>query len=349
MKKSKNYKEIKCTIIVPIKNNPTRTKHFLEESIYENFEYIFADGSINSENENLFKDEKRKNIKYFRAEPDHSREIFFKKMVAACALVKTKYAICIDQGDIPIVTGIEKCCTALDQNSQFNSASGNVFFARVFCNLMTSPYMMENTSTLAQVSLLQALKNVEKKYTYIWYSVFEIKFLQDMWKDILKHNLTHPYLEYFPTLYSIHRGKHYFEESPMLIRKIYGPRNWTLHSDDLVIESFDSNSVDKCTWNFASLCSNLFDIDKKYVFNAYYSNARNVLLPAEFVSNYTLKSLKLDKISKYLFRYCYPQRVLRVLAHYSKLVLPPSANARPLSVFSWRKISHQIDKLNNCK
>jgi glycosyltransferase domain-containing protein len=347
MRISRNQKEMKCTIIVPIKNNPSRTKHFLEESIYENFEYIFADGSTNSENENLFKNEKRKNIKYFRTEPDHSREIFFKKMITASAMVKTSYVICVDQGDIPIVAGIEKCCIALDQNRQFNSASGNVFFARVFGTFMTSPYLMENTSTLSNVSLLHALENIEKKYTYIWYSVFETSFFQDMWREILKYNFTHPYLEYFPTLYTLYRGKHYYEESPMLIRKVYGPKNWTLHSDDLVIESFDSNSVDQESWNFASICSKLFEIEKKYIFKAYYSNARNVLLPAQFVSSYNLRLLKLDKIAKYLFRYFYPQRFLRVLAHYSKLFLPASANARSLSVLSWRKISYQIEKLNN--
>jgi len=163
----------KCTIIVPLKNNSKRTLQFLRESIHDNFEYIFADGSTNDENEELFKHVTKSNIRYFRSAPDTSRKNFYKKMVTAASMVLTPYVISIDQGDIPLVNGISRCCQELEKSKLHKVASGNVFFARVFGPLMTKPYQMENTKDVSDVSLLAALKKLEENYSYIWYSVFD--------------------------------------------------------------------------------------------------------------------------------------------------------------------------------
>lgn len=336
----------KCTIIVPLKNNPRRTKQFLRESIHDNFEYIFADGSTDAENEVLFKHITRPNIRYFRSSPDISRENFYKKMVLAVSMVSTPYVISVDQGDIPLVNGILRCCQELEKSKDHKAASGNVFFARVFGTLMTKPYQMENTDNISEVSLLTALKNLENTYTYIWYSVFEKSIYQGLWNEILNQDFTHPYLEYFPTLYTLNHSPHLHLEIPMLIRKIYGPRNWTKHSDDLMPGDLSTLSVDQRTKDFASKTAAQFGVEEKLIFKAYFMNAREVQLPYKFVNNYGLKILKINKIAPIVFNYFYPQRILRVFAHYSKLILPPNTFGQYNSFLTWRKTSFQVKKLN---
>ena len=336
----------KCTIIVPLKNNSRRTIQFLRESIHDDFEYIFADGSTNAENEVLFKHITRPNIRYFRSSPDISRENFYKKMVLAASMVSTPYVISIDQGDIPLVNGISRCCQELEKSRHHKAASGNVFFARVFGPLMTKPYQMENTENISEVSLLTALKNLEETYTYIWYSVFDKSIYQGLWNEILSQDFTHPYLEYFPTLYTLNHSPHLYVETQMLIRKIYGPKNWTKHSDDLMSADLSTTSVDQRTKDFASKTAAQFGLEEKHIFMAYFMNAREVLLPFKFVNNYGLKTLKIDKIASIVFKYFYPQRILRVLAHHSKLILPPNPYGQYFSFLTWRKTSFQVKRLN---
>ena len=45
-----------CTVIVPLKDNHHRTLNLLKYSIFDDFDYIFADGSFGDENEKLFED-----------------------------------------------------------------------------------------------------------------------------------------------------------------------------------------------------------------------------------------------------------------------------------------------------
>lgn len=68
-----------CTVIVPSKDNHHRTINLLKYSIFDDFEYIFADGSFGVENESLFKDISASNIRYLRFHPDESIDNFYKK------------------------------------------------------------------------------------------------------------------------------------------------------------------------------------------------------------------------------------------------------------------------------
>ena len=69
-----------CTVIVPLKDNHHRTTNLLRYSIFDDFEYIFADGSLGDENQEIFDSINKSNIRYFRFDYDSSIEKFYKKM-----------------------------------------------------------------------------------------------------------------------------------------------------------------------------------------------------------------------------------------------------------------------------
>jgi hypothetical protein len=82
-----------CTVLVPLKDNHHRTVNLLKYSIFDDFEYIFADGSLGVENEKLFEDVTASNIRYIRFAPDDSIDNFYKKMSESSQLVETDYVV----------------------------------------------------------------------------------------------------------------------------------------------------------------------------------------------------------------------------------------------------------------
>ena len=78
-----------CTVIVPLKDNHHRTVNLLRYSIFDDFEYIFADGSFGFENEKLFENIKASNIRYIRFPHDDSIDNYYKKMSDSSQLVET--------------------------------------------------------------------------------------------------------------------------------------------------------------------------------------------------------------------------------------------------------------------
>ena len=334
-----------CTVIVPLKDNHHRTINLLRYSIFDDFEYIFADGSFGFENEKLFEDIKAPNIRYIRFPYDDSLDNYYKKMFHSSQLVETDYVVNVDQGDFLLRDGVLQACNLMQSNSQLSSAAGPSFFARYTHGLMTRPYLSNQTSAISNKNLEKALKAIENEYTYIWYVVHRTEVFSEIWADILKYKLPHPFMEYYPTIKSLSKGNHGWITSPLMIRTVYGPSSWTKHSSDFMA-NVQGRTADELLLNFARICQEETSINENNFYKSFLENYSKIVFPSENSSNYGLEKIGLKKLVSISTKIGLSRHTLRIIAHFSKLVFPASSSDRFLSLLTWRKVNSQISRLS---
>ena len=335
----------KCTVIVPLKDNHHRTINLLKYSIFDDFEYIFADGSFGSENEKLFENIKASNIRYIRFPYDDSIDNFYKKMLDSSKLVETDYVVNVDQGDFLLRDGVLEACNLMQSKSELSSAAGPSFFARYTHGLMTRPYLSNQTSEISNINLDKALEAIENEYTYIWYVVHRTEVFSAIWADILKYRFPHPFMEYYPTIKSLSKGKHGWIKSPLMIRTVYGPKSWTKHSLDFMA-NVKGRTADELLLNFARICQDETAINKDYVYKSLLENYNKIVFPSKNSSNYGLEKIGLKKLVSISTKIGLSRHTLRIIAHFSKLIFPASSSDCFLSLLTWRRVTSQISKLS---
>jgi len=333
-----------CTVIVPLKDNHQRTINLLNYSIFDDFQYIFADGSLGNENQKLFDDVKAYNIQYFRFACDDSIEKFYKKMFESAQLVETKYVLNVDQGDFILRDGVLQACNLMEVNNKLSSAAGPSFFARFILGYMTRPYLSNQTIEISDKTLQEALQVVKNNYTYIWYVVHKTEVFLEIWEDILKYKFPHPFMEYYPLIKSLSKGKHGFVDFPLMIRIVYGPSSWTKHSPDFMAD-VKGNTADQLLHNFAKICQDENGINKDYVYQSFLENYNKIVFPLENSANYGLEKIGLKKLVLISTKIRLSRHSLRVIAHFSKLIFPANSSDRFFSMLTWRKVSSQIGRL----
>ena len=334
-----------CTVIVPLKDNHQRTINLLKHSIFDDFEYIFVDGSLGDENQRLFDRFKASNIRYFRFSYDNSIEKFYKKMVEGTKLVETDYVINVDQGDFILKDGLLLACKLMQSNLDLASAAGPSFFARYINGYMTRPYLSNHTKEISDKSLDEALRVIKNNYTYIWYVVHRTEVFLEIWDDILKYRFPHPFMEYYPTVKSLSKGRHGFVDAPLMIRTVYGPSSWTKHSSDFLAD-VTGNSADELLYSFAKICQDENGIDKDLVNQAFLENYHKIVFPSENSTNYGLEKIGLKKLVSISTKIGLSRHTLRIIAHFSKLIFPASSSDQFFSLLTWKKVSSQINMLN---
>jgi glycosyltransferase domain-containing protein len=334
-----------CTVIVPLKDNHHRTLNLLKYSIFDDFDYIFADGSFGDENEKLFEDVTASNIRYIRFAQDDSIYNFYKKMFDSSQLVETDFVVNVDQGDFLLREGVLQACNLMQSNMELSSAAGPSFFARYTHGLMTRPYLSNKTSEISNRNLEKALEEVKNEYTYIWYVVHRTEVFSEIWADILRYKFQHPFMEYYPTIKSLSMGMHGWIETPLMIRTVYGPRSWTKHSSDFMATT-KGRSAEELLLNFAKICQQENAINEKCVYESFFENYNKIVFPSENGSNYGLEKIGLKKLVSISTKIGLSRHSLRIIAHYSKLIFPASSSDRFLSVLTWRKVASQISRLS---
>jgi glycosyltransferase domain-containing protein len=334
-----------CTVIVPLKDNHQRTIDLLKHSIFDDFEYIFADGSLRDENQRLFDGIKASNIRYFRFAYDNSIKNFYKKMSKSSQLVETDFVVNLDQGDFILKDGVLRACKLMQSNLDLSSVGGPLFFARHIHGYMTRPYPSNQTIEISYKNLELALNTIKKNYTYIWYVVHRTDVFSEIWADIFKYRFPHPFSEYYPTIKSLSKGKHGFVDAPLMIRTVYGPSSWTKHPSDFVADE-THNSADELLYSFAKICQDENGIDKDLVYQAFLKNYHKIVFPLENSTNYGLEKIGLKKLVSISTKIGLSRHTLRIIAHFSKLIFPASSSDRFFSALTWKKVSVQIDRLN---
>ena len=97
------------TFIVPLLDRDFYTRVWLKENIRDDCYYIFADGSHDDKNFQIFNGLTSKNIKYIRFNKDQNIGDYIKKMADTSIHLKTKYVMTSDNDDFLNYKGIFKC------------------------------------------------------------------------------------------------------------------------------------------------------------------------------------------------------------------------------------------------
>jgi glycosyltransferase domain-containing protein len=332
-----------CTILVPIKDNVHRTRHFLRVNNFQQFQYLFADGSFGDENEMLFKSHNSPNFTYTRFPADATLELYLQKISMAAETVKTPFVMTMDTGDYLSPLGVQAAIERLTTDTSAASAGGDLFFTREIGPFMIKPFLANSASHLSNRSMSEALLQIRREYTQLWYAIHRTEVFKSTWLNMANEKFRHPYLEYFPTVSALAYGNYVDTNVPTLLRVIYGPRSWTKLSSDLRVDWL-SKGVSVETAEFADRCSELLDVASTVVFKAFEQNAvaifratsRQTLGPSWFQrimpSENTVKKFPL------LFNF------ERAIGHYAGLILPGSLHGRYFSILRWSLKRSQIKK-----
>lgn len=191
----------KITIILPLKDREEYTARWINENIFDEFDYIIADGSKTSANQKLISTlANRKNIEYIRYEYDQNVRDFAKKMLDASKQVKTPYLLVCDNDDFINPSGIWDCISVLETNDDFVMSGGAIYEVSSIEKLdgkrfsYSLPILGMDLSSINSLSGFDALKNVYRDYKYPWYSVYKTNVYVEIWKKIIYLDITNIFL-----------------------------------------------------------------------------------------------------------------------------------------------------------
>jgi glycosyltransferase domain-containing protein len=291
-----------CTIVIPLKDNPQRTKHFLKNNLHKDFDYLFADGSYSEANHSIFADLQISNIKYLRCAPDQDLSSFLAKMRMTSELVQTKYVFTMDAGDYLVKDSILMSIRLLQNNPKAVASGGNIYMMREFWKFCTRPYLVNEASLISNFTKANALEIISHHYLYLWYAVQETEIFKSTWLTACSLNLKDPFLEYVPTISILANGMYIDSKIPQLIRIKNSPRSWTKRTKDMEVRA-DRDEFLKIFSKFSAEISALYNISEKEINIGFWKNF-----------TYVMSYLNPDKIWKN-----YPLR--RILSHYKGLFL----------------------------
>lgn len=210
------------TIVVPLKGREHYTKRFLEANIYDHYNYIFADGSLSDDHEQIFKNIDQKNINYIRYEPDVEISNYLNKMNMVFDSVKTPYSITLDNDDFILDTGVQQLFQELDKNKELIGTSGKLLLNK---ELESSKYSYPKpTGSSAHLSNMYGEEGIRlflKNYYHLWYSLYRTEHHQYIWSSLNTLKLKNIFLiELMNGLLSLTRGPVKFVDVFYYIRLI---------------------------------------------------------------------------------------------------------------------------------
>jgi len=190
----------KLTIILPLWDREIYTPLWIKNNIFEDFNYIIADGSKTDNNQAIFNDLKENaNIDYIRYTPDLNVRDYLEKMSDAASRVQTPFVMNCDNDDFINYNGVINCITALEDNEDASCAGGPIFGVKRKSNSRgnvnyTLPEKIKDLSDYSGMCGYEGLAHLYKDYKYTWYSIFRKKINCTIWSDILQNNLTDIFL-----------------------------------------------------------------------------------------------------------------------------------------------------------
>lgn len=331
---SKSSSSALCTILVPLKDNPHRTKHFLQNNIFVQFQYLFADGSFGNENEILINSFKAPHVKYIRYQPDATLESFLVKMESATIAITTPFAVLIDAGDYLSDLGVEAALTELMRDSSAVAAGGDAFFTRRLGFLMTKPFLANSASRLSKLPLPESMIQIRQSYCHLWYAVQRSEALKRTWSLMASEKFRHPFMEYFPTISTLTQG-HYIDTSVAThLRVVHGPKSWTKQPGDFQMNTQEKGSM-LDTAMFAERCGSLFSIQPRYIMEAFERNAQFVYRQ---IARQTLGPIWFQRLmpsEALVERYPILSNFERTVGYYAGLIMSRGPDGHYFSIRSW--------------
>jgi glycosyltransferase domain-containing protein len=261
------------TIVVPLKDNVEKTAHFLRHSLLNQPRFLFADGSLGDANQLLLQDRLPPNSTYFRYPPDVSLNAFLTKMASASQLISTPFAMTMDAGDFLLPRGLRSAAESLGNNLRASCVDADSYFVREFRNHLTPARLASTSKPVSGSSIESALDAIKTRYSHIWYALFKSEVFQRTWTLAERENVTHPFLEYMPTLIALHSGIILHSPDPWIVRVVHGPRSWTVQSPDFNVNYEDNGEELE---RFAAMIQKATGTDAATIVDAFRSNVRVV-------------------------------------------------------------------------
>lgn len=198
MKERKNL----ITIVLPLWDREQYTPIWIKENVFDDFNYIIADGSKTDANEAIFNSLVEKpNIKYIRYPFDANITDYVKKMLAAVSEVKTPYVMTCDNDDFLNYKGVIKCINALEENLDYGFANG---YVRNITGLRSEPNNFKryyrlcseklDTWNLKDKSGIEAIRKLFRPYKNAYYGVYRTNIYKNIWKEVLSAKLDDVFL-----------------------------------------------------------------------------------------------------------------------------------------------------------
>ena len=262
----------KLTFIIPLLDRVHYTLEFLKYNIFDEFNYIFADGSIGNQHQELFIKYNFSNITYIRFNPDLRFSDYFKKMHEVSKIVKTKYVMTCDNDDFINPIGIKKILNFLKNNKDIDICSS--FIAHIFYKKNKFRFI-EFSNSLKQYTKIKSENIINNEffinYRHLWYAIFKKSCFEEVWKKSSQYNLSNmQYQELFVSLFSYSKFKFDFINTSHYSRRVNtennGANNHQFDFDtiDLDVEKIHS-SIKKHVSNekvFKSSLKNFFNKKK---------------------------------------------------------------------------------------
>jgi glycosyltransferase domain-containing protein len=197
-----NNSKKSLTVLLTLWNREIYTVDWIKENITEEFNYIIADGSKSNENQDIFKRLcNMQNVKYIRYPYDESVRDYIKKMQDALLRINTPYVMTCDNDDFLSFKGIKACINALDNESDYGFANGNLrAIKEITRNEATSKryfclrFEKFNTKNLNDKAGVDAIKNLFRPYKQVWYGVYRTDLYKKIWEKIAISNLDNVFL-----------------------------------------------------------------------------------------------------------------------------------------------------------
>lgn len=265
----------KLTIIVPIKDNPQRTTHFLAHNIFPEFNYFFADGSLNQANKIIFEKKMPQNVRYEAFDYDRDIPAYLTKIMESTKRIDTDYIMLVDAGDYLFPLQLQNHINFLDRHKEFDLAGSDVLMSRVVGSKITKPFTVIDLKNVNELEAEECLQQIRDSYTYFWYCIFRKHLFVKIWDFLSQENPLHPFMEYTPTLISLQESAVKNLGQTYLLRIQDSPKNQTMYSNDFHYNSqIDYNKEFE---NFAEVIETKFGLKSNLILESHRKNTQKVV------------------------------------------------------------------------
>ena len=267
------------TFIVPLLDRDFYTRVWLKENIRDDCYYIFADGSHDDKNFQIFNGLTSKNIKYIRFNKDQNIGDYIKKMADTSIHLKTKYVMTSDNDDFLNYKGIFKCLNFLENNIDYAFASGKTLFVRqnekgdlnnLKYKLIIQSLSGQNLNNLTGVKAIEKyLDNNIEKTGYVWYSIYRSEIFKKIWNSMYTCNIRDGQInELLQTCMSFCYGKYKYINCNHYIRLSNPSQNYARSFlETLAVRLVFNAPVKDELIKFINYFAKKLDLDKEKIHN----------------------------------------------------------------------------------
>lgn len=190
------------TIILPLWDRSEYSVTWIENNLFDDFNYIIADGSRQEKNHQIFKCiSQRSNINYIRFPADTDTNYFKKKMLHAVSEVNTPYVMTCDNDDFLVLKGILSCVDFLSKNDRYGFCNGgirSILEVEKQAHKSDKKYQLRygklETTNLNNKENFSAISGLFRPYKNVWYAVYRTNIYEKIWGEIVQSDVDNIFL-----------------------------------------------------------------------------------------------------------------------------------------------------------